>query len=52
MYLGAKPGPRFAFDPFNTEENETLAVLWEEAWLIALFTPFLLVAAYFVTTFI
>lgn len=45
-YLGAKEGKRFAFDPLNFADDETLAFLWEKAYIVALFTPFLLACFY------
>lgn len=42
MTLSANDEARFAFDPFGFAEDETLALLWEKAYLIVLITPFLL----------
>merc|ERR1711907_412284 len=59
MYLGAKSGAayqggakRFAYDPFGIAEtgDETLILLWEKAYIIALATPLLLCALYIVPT--
>ena len=46
-YLGAKEGgPRFLFDPFGFANDETLAAIWENFYLVVLFAPFLLACAY------
>merc|ERR1712032_1086646 len=42
MYLGEKEGQRFAWDPFGCAEDETLALLWEKAYIVALVSPLIL----------
>merc|ERR1712032_887768 len=42
IYLGEKEGQRFAWDPFGCAEDETLALLWEKAYIVALVSPLIL----------
>jgi hypothetical protein len=52
MYLGERSDDgsgQFAWDPLGTSDNETLAFLWKNAYLVALFTPFALAVLYAVS---
>jgi hypothetical protein len=50
MTLGAKEGgKKYAFDPFNAEGNELAEAIWDDAYLIFLFAPFVFAAIYVLT---
>lgn len=53
MTLASKTdGGRFAYDPFNFADDEFLGLLWEKAYLVALFGPFVITVIYCVTNLI